>query len=253
MNEMMKTMEAAASGMRAQGARMRLSSENIANVDTPGYRRKTVTFEETFNSTRDARAVKTGAVNLDRSELPEFEALFARRDATSGYVSNSILTMGRRPEILRAYQGLLDAAYNEGTVDHRLKALVALMRSSAAGCRYCMAHTANHGASEFDIDAQKIERIWEFETSDLFSDAERAALRLARDAAQLPNAATEDHFVELRKYFDDGEIIEIVAVISMFAFLNSWNDTLATPLEAAPVAFAQGHLGSMGWEVGKHA
>jgi len=70
MNEMMKTMESAASGMRAQGARMRLSSENIANVDTPGYRRKTVTFEETFNSTRDARAVKTGSVNLDLSELP---------------------------------------------------------------------------------------------------------------------------------------------------------------------------------------
>ncbi len=69
MNEMMRTMEAAASGMRAQSARMRISSENIANVDTPGYRRKTVTFEETFNSTRDARAVRTGAVNLDRSEL----------------------------------------------------------------------------------------------------------------------------------------------------------------------------------------
>lgn len=69
MNEMMRTMEAAASGMRAQSARMRLSSENIANADTPGYRRKTVTFEETFNSTRDARAVKTGSVNLDRSEL----------------------------------------------------------------------------------------------------------------------------------------------------------------------------------------
>jgi flagellar basal-body rod protein FlgC len=69
MNEMMRTMEAAASGMRAQSARMRLSSENIANVDTPGYRRKTVTFEEAFNSARDARAVRTGAVNLDRSEL----------------------------------------------------------------------------------------------------------------------------------------------------------------------------------------
>ncbi len=190
---------------------------------------------------------------LERSELPEFEAMFQRRDAASGFVANSVLTMGRRPDILRAYQSLLDAAYHEGTVDHRLKVLVALMRSSAAGCRYCSAHTANHGASEHDIDARKIESIWEFETSNLFDDAERAALRLARDAAQSPNAVTEDHFVELRRFFDDGELIEIVAVIGLFAFLNSWNDTLATPLEDAPVSFAQEHLGSIGWELGKHA
>jgi flagellar basal-body rod protein FlgC len=45
MNEIAKTMATAASGMRAQAARVRLSSENIANADTPGYRRKTVSFE----------------------------------------------------------------------------------------------------------------------------------------------------------------------------------------------------------------
>jgi len=70
MNEMSKTMAAAASGMRAQSARIRLSSENIANADTPGYRRKTVSFEETFQRTGDTRAVATGPVRLDRSELP---------------------------------------------------------------------------------------------------------------------------------------------------------------------------------------
>lgn len=190
---------------------------------------------------------------LDRSELPEFEEMFRKRDAASGYIANSVLTMGHRPEILRAYQSLLDSAYNGGTVDHRLKVLVALMRSSTAGCRYCWAHTANHGASEHGIDAQKVESIWEFETSPLFDDAERAALRLARDAAQLPNAVTEEHFVELRRHFDDGEIVEIVAVVSLFAFLNSWNDTLATPLEDAPAAFAQDHLTGKGWALDKHA
>ena len=69
MNEMMKTMAASASGMAAQAARLRLSSENIANADTPGYRRKTVSFEETFQRTGDARAVATGPVRLDQAEL----------------------------------------------------------------------------------------------------------------------------------------------------------------------------------------
>ena len=82
---------------------------------------------------------------------------------------------------------------------------------------------------------------------------QRAALRLARDAAQLPNAVTEKHFDELRQYFDDGELVEIVAVISLFAFLNSWNDTMATPLENPPITFAQEHLTGNGWAVGKHA
>jgi flagellar basal-body rod protein FlgC len=68
MDEIMKTMAASASGMAAQAARLRLSSENIANADTPGYRRKTVSFEETF-TTNDVRAVRTGPVRLDRAEL----------------------------------------------------------------------------------------------------------------------------------------------------------------------------------------
>ncbi len=69
MNEMLKTMAASASGMAAQAARLRISTENIANADTPGYHRKTVSFEETFQTGDDSRAVATGPVRLDDSEL----------------------------------------------------------------------------------------------------------------------------------------------------------------------------------------
>ena len=69
MNEMMKTVAASASGMRAQSARIRIGAENIANADTPGYRRKTVSFEETFQRSGEARAVATGPVRLDQGEL----------------------------------------------------------------------------------------------------------------------------------------------------------------------------------------
>jgi flagellar basal-body rod protein FlgC len=69
MSDLERTMAASASGMAAQSARIRLTTENIANADTPGYRRKTVSFEETFDRARDPRAVATGPVELDRSEL----------------------------------------------------------------------------------------------------------------------------------------------------------------------------------------
>lgn len=68
MNEMTRTLQAAASGMAAQAARLRLSSENIANADTPGYRRKLVSFEETMRAS-DARAVAAGPVQLDQAGL----------------------------------------------------------------------------------------------------------------------------------------------------------------------------------------
>ena len=69
MDELTRTMAASASGMAAQAARLRLSSENIANVDTPGYHRKTVSFETEFAAGTDARAVRTGPVRLDAREL----------------------------------------------------------------------------------------------------------------------------------------------------------------------------------------
>lgn len=55
------------SGMRAQAQRLRHVAENIANVDTPGYRRKLVTFE----TDRGSGAVEAGRVRLDGSALPQ--------------------------------------------------------------------------------------------------------------------------------------------------------------------------------------
>jgi alkylhydroperoxidase family enzyme len=103
-----------------------------------------------------------------------------------------------------------------------------------------------------DVPEEKIATIWEFESSPLFDDAERAALRFARDASLVPNAVTPGHFDELRRHWDDGQIVEILSVVSLFGFLNRWNDTMATDLEEIPTAFAGSTLGDT-WDPGKHA
>lgn len=61
----------AASGMRAQSARIRHVSENVANADTPGYHRKTLSFEEVQDRTAANGSVKMGPVQLDRSALAQ--------------------------------------------------------------------------------------------------------------------------------------------------------------------------------------
>ena len=58
-----------ASGMRAQAERLRHVSENIANADTPGYRRKLTTFEHVVETGRETGRIETGPVQLDDSTL----------------------------------------------------------------------------------------------------------------------------------------------------------------------------------------
>lgn len=69
MSDFQTSLSIAASGMEAQAARLRHVSENIANVDTPGYRRKIVSFEAVVENGAQTGAVRTGKVQLDPGAL----------------------------------------------------------------------------------------------------------------------------------------------------------------------------------------
>lgn len=187
---------------------------------------------------------------LKIEDVPELAPLINANAERMGFVPNSLLTMARRPEILRGFAQLAIAVMGPGKVAPMLKSMVAYVASTAVGCRYCQAHSGGRpGASE---DLEKLVAAWDFETDKRFSAAERAALRVARDGAVVPNATAEEHFIELRKHFADDQIVEIVSVIAMFGWLNRWNDTMATELEERPLAFAAKYLVDRGWTAGKH-
>lgn len=187
---------------------------------------------------------------LRRQDHPELEELFQLYDDTMSFVPNSLFTMARRPEILRAFSTLITQIWRTGSVPVGLKPLIGIVASVSAGCRYCQAHEAVD-AKLRGVDPEKIAAIWDFEHSPLYSEAERAALRFARDASFVPNEVTPAHFEELRRHWDDGEIVEMLAVIGLFGFLNRWNDSMATDLEDIPMAFAADRYGDR-WEPGKH-
>lgn len=191
---------------------------------------------------------------LPLDEVPEdIRERFEHYKNTRGFTPNSIQTMVRRPNIVRAFMQLNQAVLYEGTVAEELKMLVALIASQAAGCRYCQSHMANL-SKIYKASKDKIAQLWKFETSDLFSDEERAALRLAVHGAMAPSQATQQHFDALFQHFDEGQAVEIVATISLFGYLNRWNDTMATELEELPADVARETIaGGFGWEPGKHA
>jgi alkylhydroperoxidase family enzyme len=124
--------------------------------------------------------------------------------------------------------------------------------SRAVGCRYCLAHTAG-GAQHFGIAEAKLAAVWDYATSPLYSEAERATLDFALAAAAVPNTVTDEMFAALRRHWSEEQLIEIVGVIALFGFLNRWNDTLATPLEDEPIAIGERYLATRGWSAGKHA
>jgi len=169
-----------------------------------------------------------------------------------GLVPESLLTMAHRPRMAALFAELASECLQPGSLGRPLKQLVAYVASATTGCRYCQAHTAQ-SAGMVGVDPAKLNAAFEFETSDMFTDAERDALRLARDAALVPNDVTDGHFRDLTRWYSDEQIVEIVGVIALFGWLNRWNDTMATTLEDSPLDWATENLSPDRWEVGRHA
>jgi len=188
---------------------------------------------------------------LPREDLAEFEPFLQGIEQGMGFIPNSVRTMAHKPELLRAFGAFAAGVLGEGAISPELKQLVAFVTSSAAGCRYCQAHTA-HSAHRAGAGRERIAAAFDFETSPLFSEAERAALRLANAAGLSPSAAEESHFSALGEHFSPAEIVELMGVIAFFGFLNRWNDAFATTLEEEPLAFARVALEPQGWTVGAH-
>src|SRR5260221_2644460 len=172
-------------------------------------------------------------------------------DAGFKELPNSARTLARCPRILDAAIELVNRTILEGDAPRDLKLMVAHLASRAHGCMYCSAHTAALGANA-EVPREKIAALWEFEQSPLFSEAEKAALRIAVAGASVPNAITDDHVEALLRHFDEGQAVEIIAAMAVMGFWNRWNDSLATELEPGPRRFAEANLAPSGWTIGVH-
>ena len=183
---------------------------------------------------------------------PQVAELAKFFNETLGFPPNSILTMQHRPAIASAFIELNKAVMeNKGRVTSEQKRLIGYVASLAAGCRYCQAHTIR-AAKRYGGSDERLSQVWEYQQSPLFSPAERAALDFAIAASSVPNAVTDEVADEMRKHWDDGEIVEILGVVALFGFLNRWNDSMGTTLEQPAAEDGERYLASTGWTPGKH-
>lgn len=169
----------------------------------------------------------------------------------TGYFNRQQLDMAAWPELREKFTDIVKTIMPNGAVNAQLKWEVFTISSLAAGCRHCQAHGA-YGLYLKDVAVARIRSIWRFEASDYFDNAEKAAYRLARDAAQVPNAVGPEHFTELREYYSDRAIVELLAVISAAGWLNRWNDSIAVVTDQQSMDWAEANLSDLGWTGDKH-
>ena len=184
--------------------------------------------------------------NLEVKKLAEFF------NETLGFCPNSVLTMQIRPDIASSFINLNKAVMvNNGRVTSSLKRLIAWVSSNVTGCRYCQAHSIR-AAERYGTDKEQLNNVWNYRTHPSFNEAERVALDFALAASQIPNEVDENLKQRLHNNWDDGEIVEILGVISLFGYLNRWNDSMGTTIEEDAKDSAEKFLSKHGWDKGKH-
>ncbi|MEO0538342.1 MAG: hypothetical protein AAF215_31330 [Cyanobacteria bacterium P01_A01_bin.123] len=136
----------------------------------------------------------------------------------------------------------------------------------ASGCVHCQAHgafgiydytEADYFQAEIPPEDRPaliayIQSLMDFERSRFVEPAQRAALRLARDAGRLPTRVTAAHIEELRRHFTDREIQEILAIPVVTAWLSGSMQSMAVVTDQLSMSWAMRHLGPMGWTPGVH-
>ena len=181
-----------------------------------------------------------------REDFPEFEELFNLVESFMGYLPNAYLLMADKPDLMHAFAKMSASVFKDDILDIQSKQLIALASSLSAGCKYCQSHTS-HGAERAGVPNEKIANILNYQTSSHYEPSEVALLDLAFASGEIPNKANKAHFDQLKEFYSKEQILEVVAVISFFGFLNRWNDTFGTEIEAVPANYLENELKPANW------
>ena len=163
---------------------------------------------------------------LGRNDVSEFTgAIYDRYMRTRGNVPNMFRTMAHRPEIFETMIAHFEAVLTTGTLPTKLKELVIVRTSQLNDCEYCL---ASHSiiAKRLGWSLEQIDDLANFETRIDFTPAEKAALRLAEKMTLCSTRLSDEEFASLRKYYNEGEVVELMSAIGLFNYFNRFNNAL---------------------------
>jgi uncharacterized peroxidase-related enzyme len=163
---------------------------------------------------------------VPRREAPDpVAAIYDRYMQTRGNVPNMFRTMAHRPEIFATMIAHFEAILTTGTLPTKLKELVIVRTSQLNRCEYCLgSHTQI--AVKLGWSREQLDDLANYEIRDDFTVAEKAALSLAEQMTLDSNHIPDEFFDRLHQFYDEGEIVELMAAIGMFNYFNRFNNAL---------------------------
>jgi len=163
---------------------------------------------------------------MDRNEVtPDIAALFDRIYSVRGNVPNMFRVMAHRPQIFSTMQAHFAAVLNSGTVSTKLKELIIVRTSQVNDTPYCL---ASHSILARDLgwSEDQLAHLADWPSRSDFTPAEKAALRLAETVTHDAHAVTDEQFAELKSFYSEGEIVELLCAIGLFNYFNRFNNAL---------------------------
>jgi uncharacterized peroxidase-related enzyme len=155
----------------------------------------------------------------------ELQDTFEKLAARAGKVPNIFAVMAHRAAVLNTFLPLYKAVITEGTVGAKFKELAYLRASMVNGCEYCTrAHLASSKGA--GVTAEQVAALPFYSRSPLFDEKEKATIlyadRVTRGAAGIRSSELQ----ELRKFYDEGQIVELTLAVCIANFTNRFNDAL---------------------------
>ena len=156
---------------------------------------------------------------------PEIQETFAKLAERAGKVPNFFAAMAHRPAALNAFLPLYKIVVTQGTVDAKFKELAYLRASMVNGCEYCSrAHMASSKSA--GVTAEQIAALPFYNRSPLFDEKEKATILYADRVTRAATTIRAAELEELRKFYDEGQIVELTLTICMANFTNRFNEAL---------------------------
>ncbi len=171
---------------------------------------------------------------LERDQVPpELGAVYDALLAQRGVVPNMFKTVANTPGLALSFAGLLKALLSDGALPGWYKELIATRVSVLQGSEYAVAAHAlsarQKGANEDQIAAVQND----FEAGP-FSEAEKTGFRCAERIHRSGRDLDDALFAQLKSFYDDRQIIELVATASVFECFPRFVDALRIPLTPPP-------------------
>ena len=160
----------------------------------------------------------------DSEAQGEVAQLFARLEDEMGSVPKWAEVMGHRAEILTNFTQLLMATMGPGLVEQDNKWKMAYRVSRLNECKYCVSVAVGQ-LEKLGIPEAEVKEVAIEDNKKLKPD-EIVAIKYAEAATKDPNNIPDEIFEELRKYYNDSQIVELTAVIGLFNYTNKFNSAL---------------------------